>query len=80
MKTFNVRELDRQPASVLDAADREGVVRIKRRDGRTYSVQPESVVRKMVSLPDFAARRRAIFPKPIPAAQAKRVDKLIRGE
>lgn len=80
MKTFTVRELDREPAKVLDAADKEGLVRIRRRDGRLYSVQPESAVRKIVSTPDFAARRSAIFSKPIPAAQTRLVDKLIRGE
>src|SRR5207247_8505454 len=42
MKTFTVRELDREPAAVLDAADRDGVVRVKRRDGRMYSIQPET--------------------------------------
>ena len=80
MKTFTVRELDREPAAVLDAADKEGVARVRRRDGRVYSIQPESTARKVISLPDFAARRRAIFPKMIPAAQVRKVDKLIRGE
>ncbi len=80
MKTFNVRELDREPAAVLDAADREGIVRVKRRDGRSYSIQRESAPSKMGPLPDFAARRRAIFPQPIPAAHARLVDKLIAGE
>jgi hypothetical protein len=80
MKTFTVRELDREPAKVLDAADRDGVVRIKRRDGRVYSVQREAVPQKIISLPDFAARRRAIFSKPLSRAQARLFDKLIRGE
>lgn len=80
MKTFTVRELDRGPAAVLDAADRDGIVHVKRRDGRIYSIQRESTLHKMISLPDFAARRRAIFPKSIPAAQARLVDKLIAGE
>ena len=80
MKTFTVRQLDREPAAVLDAADKDGLVRIKRRDGRVYSIQPEPGTSKMVSLPDFAARRRAIFPRRIPAAQVRMVDKLIRGE
>ena len=80
MKTFTVRQLDREPGTVLDAADREGVVRIRRRDGRIYSLQPEASMLKPVLLPDFAARRRAIFRKQIPAAQARKVDKLIRGE
>jgi hypothetical protein len=80
MKTFTVRELDREPSAVLDAADKEGIVHVRRRDGRVYSVQPEASVRKPVSLPDFAARRRAIFSKVIPASQVRKVDKLIRGE
>lgn len=80
MKTFTVRDLDREPSVVLDEADRSGAVRIKRRDGRTYSVRPETPSLKMVSLPDFARRRKAIFSKPIPATNARRVDKLIAGE
>ena len=80
MKTFTVRQLDREPATVLDEVDKEGMVRVRRRDGRTYSIQRESAPRRVVSLPDFAARRRAIFPKPIPKAQAEAVDRLIAGE
>ena len=81
IKTFTVRELDRQPAAVLDTADKEGAVRIKRRDGRIYLVQP--VVpssARITSLPDFAARRKAIFSRPIPASQVRLADKLIAGE
>lgn len=80
MKTYTVRQLDREPATVLDAADKEGVVRIRRRDGRVYTIQPESVARTISSLPDFAARRKAIFKRAIPAAQVRRVDQLIAGE
>ena len=80
MKTFTVREMDRQPGVVLDAAVADGMVRVRRRDGRSFIIQAESTSRKMGRLPDFAARRRAIFPKPILAAQARAVDKLIAGE
>ena len=81
MKTFTIRDLDREPSTVLDAADRDGAVRVKRRDGRTYSVRPEgNASAKMLSLPDFAKRRKAIFSKPIPDRQTRRVDKLIAGE
>jgi len=81
MKTFTVRELDREPAAVLDAADKEGAVRIKRRDGRIYSVQPlMAASARISSIPDFAARRKAIFSRPIPVSQVKLVDKLIAGE
>lgn len=80
MKTFTVRELDRKPATVLDAADKEGVVCIRRRDGRRYSVRPEITTKKMTSLPDFRSRLKKIFPKPIPASQVAEADRLIAGE
>jgi hypothetical protein len=80
MKTFTVRELDREPAVVLDAADREGVVRIKRRDGRSYSIQPEAQPSHISGLPDFRARIRKIFPKPISKSQAQKFDELLAGE
>ncbi len=80
MKTFTVRQLDREPATVLDACDREGLVRIKRRDGRAYTVRPENSEKRVTAIPDFAARRKAIFPKTIPVAQVRLVDKLIAGE
>ena len=80
MRTFTVRELDREPATVLDAADKDGIVRIKRRNGRSYSLQPESGQKRITALPDFAARRNAIFPRTIPASQVRLVDKAIAGE
>ncbi len=81
MKVFTIRDLDREPSAVLDAADRDGAVRVKRRDGRTYSVRPEgNASAKILSLPDFASRRKAIFQKAIPARQVRRVDKLLAGE
>lgn len=81
MKTFTVRELDRQPAVVLDACDHDGEARIRRRDGRTYLLMPESEPKRVVtSLPDFAARRKKLFPKPLTAAFARDLHKAIRGE
>jgi len=50
MKTFTVRELDRQPAVVLDACDHDGEARIRRRDGRTYLLMPESEPKRVVHL------------------------------
>lgn len=80
MKTFSVRELDRAPATVLDACDREGMVRIRRRDGRTYRLEPDQQRRRITGLPDFASRRRKIFPKPLTPAQAAKLDQLVAGE
>jgi len=80
MKTFTVRQLDREPSAVLDAADRDGVVRIRRRDGRAYTLQPNRSSERMTALPDFRTRLGRIFPKPIPAGQVAAVDRLIAGE
>ena len=80
MKTFTVRELDREPGAVLDAADRDGAVRVRRRDGRVYSLQPEGSRKRITALPDFAARRNAIFSRTIPASHVRLVDKAIAGE
>lgn len=80
MKTFTVRQLDRETAMVLEAVNQEGVVRIRSRDGRTYLLQPEAYSSKITALPDFLARIKRIFPKPIHQAQAKLFDKLLAGE
>jgi len=80
MKTFTVRELDREPAAVLDACDREGAVRIRRRNGRTYTIRPEAGPDRMTNVPDFRARLATIFPKTLSRAQTRRADKLIAGE
>ena len=81
MKTFTVRELDRQPAVVLAACDHDGEARIRRRDGRTYLLVPETEPKRVItSLPDFAARRRKLFPKRLSNKQVEEVDNLLRGE
>jgi hypothetical protein len=80
MKTFTVRELDRSPATVLDAAEADGAVLVRRRDGRTYRVIPESGSDKPSKLPDFAAWRREVGMPRIPSKQAQAVDRLIAGE
>ena len=81
MKTFTVRELDRQPAAVLAASTRDGAARIRSRDGSTFVLTPEKEPKRtMTALPDFAARRRKIFPKTLTKEQTRQVDQFIRGE
>ena len=84
MKTFTVRELDRQPAAVLDACDEEGEVRIRRRTGQQYTLRAEDVATRQVAWRKLVSQHRAhiqkIFPEPIPARQARLVDQLIGGE
>lgn len=81
MKTFTVRELDRETARVMEACDTYGAVRIKRRDGRTYKLEADRPTGKITRLPDFAARRRKIFGrKMISRKQAALADRLLAGE
>jgi hypothetical protein len=84
MKTFTVRDLDRKPATVLDACDREGAVRIQRRNGRRYTVRPDEGTAQKVpwrkAFAEHRARIARIFPEPIPEEQVRVVDRLIAGE
>ena len=84
MKTFTVRELDREPSRVLDTCDAEGAVRIRRRDGRTYVMEANHARTTSVPVSDLLARHRArikgIFPEPLTKKQTRAVDRMIRGE
>ena len=80
MKTFTLRDLDRGPAAVLDACDRDGAVRIRRRGGRIYTVQADAGPDRITALPDFRARTARIFPRPLTPEQTRRADKLLAGE
>ncbi len=80
MKTYTVRDLDREPSAVLDACDAEGAVLIRRRDGRTYSLRPEKAPQRRAIFPDFAARRKLMGMRRISKRDSDIVDKLIAGE
>lgn len=41
MKVYTYSEARQQLASLLDAAQRDGAVRIRRKDGRSFILQPE---------------------------------------
>ena len=79
MKTFTVRQLDRETARVMEACDTYGAVRIKRRDGRTYTLEAETK-QAVIDPPDIMARLRKQFGDVvIKDRQAAFVDKLIGG-
>ena len=84
VKTFTVRDMDRKPATVLDACDREGVVRIQRRNGRRYTLRPEAGTGQKVpwrkAYGEHLARMKRIFPEPIPEEQLRALGELIAGE
>ena len=84
MKTFTVRDLDRSPAVVLDTCDREGAVRIRRRNGHNYTIRPDEPRPSNVPWRQLVAEHRTrvarIFPEPISSKQVRLVDQLIAGE
>ena len=79
---FTVRDLNRNPAKVLEACDRMGFIRIRSRKGTTYELRPEPTPASSPKLdyPDFAARRRALKMPMMTAEQREKLDKLIAGE
>jgi hypothetical protein len=87
-QSFTVRDLNRQPAKVLAACDLRGVVRIRTRDGRSYSLKPESSAPPRTAQVDsFVARRQLLrqrlraagFVPPSPA-EMEHINRIIAGE
>lgn len=84
MRTFSVRDLDRHPAQVLAAADRDGVARVRSRTGRSYAVRPEPPPTTTADWAGFAERRRSALARSelavIGPKLAAKLDRLIAGE
>ena len=81
MKTFTVRELDRETSKVMEACDTYGSVRIKRRDGRSYTLEADQKKEFKFNPPDIMARLKKQFPDmKISRKQSDYADKLIADE
>lgn len=82
MTTFTVRQLDREPARILDACDAEGAVQIHRRDGRTYTLQSDANGNFSMSvwLADRRRKLKELFPTPLTKKQVREFDRLIRSD
>ncbi len=80
MKTFTVRQLDRETARVMEACDTYGAVKIKRRDGRIYTLEAEDKKEFKFNPPDIMARLKTYCPRKVGKKQAAFVDKLLAGE
>lgn len=81
---FTVRDLNRQPAEVLAACDRLGVVVIRSRKGDTYELRRAKPKKapgaKKPAYPDFAARRKAAGIPMMTKEQREHLDRMIGGE
>lgn len=84
MKTFTVRQLDRETARVMEACDKYGAVKIRRRDGRTYTMQADP--NGNFSMRDWLAERerksKELFAgvRPMTKKEAREFFKLIRSD
>ena len=80
-KTFTVRQLDRETARVIEACDTYGAVRIRRRDGRTYTLEAEHKRRFLFEAPDTLARLKKEFLHiRLNKKQLELADRLLAGE
>jgi len=86
-QSFTLRDLNRQPAKVLAACDLQGTMRIRTRDGRSYTLKPErpeaSKTAQVYSLMARRQQRRqrlraAGFVSPSPA-ENERINRIIAG-
>ena len=85
---FTLRDLNRQPAAILRACDQRGSVRIRTRDGRTYSLRLEKAPSKpedevhgfMERMKRHHDRMKAAGYAPPPSAVRARLNEIIAGE
>lgn len=56
MKTYTYSEARQRLATLLDQAQREGRVQIRRRDGSTFVLQPATVNRSPLDVPGVRTR------------------------
>jgi len=83
---FTLRDLNRQPATVLDAVRKFGVVEIRTRSGEVFTVEAKKVDAETTSrknFPDFKARwkrlRESGLVPPSPT-ETELINRIISGE
>ena len=84
MRTFTARELDRQTTKVLNTCDRDGAVHIRRRNGRTYTLHPDTAKRNETAWSNWWDERqkwiKQVCPQRLTRRQTQAVDRMIAGE
>lgn len=83
---FTLRDLNRQPAKVLDAVRKFGVAEIRTRAGEVFTIEAKAVeagAEARKKFPDFEARWKKLRESgnvPPPASENKRINRIIAGE
>lgn len=77
---FTVRDLNRRLAEVLRVCDQLGTVGIRSRKGKTYFLQAGPPKSSGATIPDLAARRKRLCPKPLSARQTTELFQWLRGD
>lgn len=84
--TFTLRDLNRRPATVLEAVRKFGCAEVCARSGEVFVLAPKTTTRKTArksDFPDFSARwqrLRELGQIAPPPAENERIDRLIAGE
>ena len=86
--TFTLRDLNRQTAKVIEACDAAGVVHIRTRDGRFYTLQPDAappvpsapVTGIVESRQEYRKRLREAGFVPLTLEETERFYRIIAGE
>ena len=84
--TFTLRDLNRQPAKILDAVRKFGIVEVRTRSGEVFTIAPKAEKaskRRAKTFPDFEARWRRMRARglvPPPDSENERINRIIAGE
>ncbi len=84
--TFTVRDLNRQPAKILDVVRKFGSAEIRTRGGEVFTIAPKAEKKakaRTKAFPDFKARwrrMRELGHVPPPPSENERINRIIAGE
>ena len=84
--TFTLRDLNRQPAKILEAVRKFGMVEVRTRSGEVFTITPKAEMaskRRAKTYPNFEARwkrMRELGLVPPPDSENERINRIIAGE
>lgn len=85
--TFTLRDLNRQPAKVLDAVRKFGSAEVRTRSGEVFTLAPKTAPKKPKKASGIRSHFEALWKKqcelglvPPPESENERINRIIAGE